>query len=114
MAAADEVPVTHNRGAFEHIAKLADVSRPSITLEKLADFGVYAANLTAVFGIEVPQNVFDEQREVLLAIAQGRQMNVKNVQAEIEILPELGVRHGLLGIFVRSREHAHIHRRLDL
>src|SRR2546427_4794692 len=104
MTAADEVPVTDNHGAFEHIAQLADVSRPGIIVEKLADFGIHTANLAAVFGIEVAQNMLDEQGEILLAIAQRGQVNMKDVQAEIQILPELAVRNGLLGILVGGSE----------
>ena len=38
-------------------------------------------------------------------------MNVKHVQAEIKILAQLAVGHGLLGFFVGRGEHAHVHRR---
>src|SRR5579863_9991689 len=82
MAAADQVPVTHDDGAFEHIAQLADVSRPGVIVKKFADFRIDAANLPAVFGIKVAQNVLDERREILFAIAQCGQMNVKNVETE--------------------------------
>ncbi len=61
MAAADKIPVTNDHGAFEDIAQLADVSRPGVTVEKLADFGINPANLTAMFGIEVAQNVLNQQ-----------------------------------------------------
>src|SRR4029077_4841761 len=114
MAAADEVSVAHNHGTLEHIAQFADVSRPSITVEELADFGIHTANLTAVFGVEVAKNVLDERGYILLTIAQGGQMNMKDVQAEIEILPELAVRDRLLGVLICGGKDAHIHRRLDL
>ena len=38
-------------------------------------------------------------------------MNVKHVQAEIKILPKFALGHGLFGVFVGGREHAHVHRR---
>ena len=41
-------------------------------------------------------------------------MDVKHVQAEIEILAKLAVRDGLFGVLVGGREHAHIHRRFGL
>src|SRR5260370_14902393 len=113
IAAADEVPVTNNDGMGERGAKFADVSRPSIAVEELADFGIHTANLTAVFGIEVAQNVLDERGNILLAIAQSGQMNMEDVQPEIEILPELAVRNRLFGVLIRGGEDAHIHRRLD-
>ena len=114
MAAADELPVTHDHGALENIAQFAHVARPGVAVKKLAHFGIDAANLPAVLGIEIAQNVLDQQGEIFLAIAQGRQMNVKHVQAEIEILPKLAVRNSLLGIFIGGREHAHVHRRFGL
>src|SRR5260370_28225050 len=113
VAAADEVPVTHNPGTVERVAQFADISRPSIAVEELADFGIHPANLTAVFGIEVAENVLDERGNILLAIAQSGQMNMEDVQPEIEILPELAVRNRLFGVLIPDGQDAHIHRRVD-
>ena len=69
MAPANEVAVTHNHGTLENVAQLANVSRPGITVKKLADFCVNTANLTGVFDIEVAQEVLDQHGQIFLAIA---------------------------------------------
>ena len=83
-------------------------------MEKFADFGVDAANLAAVLGVEVAQNVLDQQGQIFLAVAQRRQMDVEDVQAEVEVLAKLAAGHGLLGILVGGGEHAHVHGRFGL
>jgi hypothetical protein len=55
-----------------------------------------------------------KQRDVSLSIAQRRQVNVKDVQAKIEILAKLALCHSLFRILVRCGEHAHVHRRFHL
>ena len=58
--------------------------------------------------------MLDQQRQIVLVLAQRRQVNVKHVQPEIEILAQMPVGDGLLGILVRGRQHAHVHRRFHL
>jgi hypothetical protein len=49
-----------------------------------------------------------ERRDVFGAIAQRWNVNVDDVETIEQILPELSVRHRLLEIPVRRREHVHV------
>ena len=44
-------------------------------------------------------------------LAQRRQMDVENVQAEIEVLAQMPIGDGLFGIFVGGGDHADVHGR---
>ena len=79
--------------------------------EDIHHFRADSADMPAVLGVDVAQNVLHEQGDVFFVIAKRRQVKMKNVQPEVEILPQLAVADGLLGIFVRCRNHAHVHGR---
>ncbi len=82
--------------------------------ENVQNFRADSANVLAVLGVDVAQNVLHQQGNVLFVIAQRRQIDVEDIQPEIKILPQMAAADRLFGIFVRGREHAHIHRRLGL
>ncbi len=67
--------------------------------------------MLAMLGVDLLQNVVDQQRNVFLMIPQRRQMDVKHIQPEIQILAQLSLPHGMFRILVRGRQHPHIHGR---
>src|SRR5205823_1375518 len=71
-------------------------------------FGADAADVLAMLGVDVAQNMLHEKRDVVLVFAEGRQVNVKDVQAEVEVLAQLTIADGLLGVFIRRSDHAHV------
>src|SRR6266566_78090 len=109
--ARDQLFLAHDGRALQSVAQFADVSRPGMPHEDIHHFRADSADMPAVLGVDVAQNVLHEQGDVFFVIAKRRQVNVKNVQPEVEILPQLAVADGLLGIFVRCRNHAHVHGR---
>ena len=109
--ARDQVFFAHDRGALEHVAQLANVARPGVAAEDVEHFGADAADVVAVLGVDVAKDVFDEQRNVVFVIAQRRQVNVEDVEAEEEILAQLAGADGFLGIFVGRGEDANVDRR---
>ncbi len=82
--------------------------------EDIQNFRANTANVLAVLCVHVPQNMLDENRDVVLMLAQGRQMDVKHIQAEVEILAQLSAAHSLFCIFVRRCQHTHVDRRFAL
>ena len=82
--------------------------------EHFEHLGIHAANLASVLCVDIAQHMLDQQRDVVLAFAQRRQMNVEYVQAEIEILAQLALCYSLLGLLIRRGKHAHVHRRFHL
>ena len=67
-----------------------------------------------MLGVEIAQYGFDQQRDILFVIAQRRQMNMENVQAEIKVLANFAFGHGAIGIFVGGRDYAHVDRSFAL
>jgi len=84
----DAITVEHER-PLDDILQLANVSRPGVAAENVKHFGADAANVFAVLGVHVTKDVFDEERNVVFMIAQRRQVNVEDVEAEEKILPQL-------------------------
>ena len=57
------------------------------------------------------KQMIDQQRQICFVLPQGRKVDVKHVQTEIQILAQMAVGDSLFGIFVGGGEHAHVHRR---
>ena len=76
----DEVPLGQDRRALDDVAQLADVAGPRIVLEKVHRLLVDRAHRFAVARVELVEEVLHEQRNVLLAIAQRRQLDGEHVQ----------------------------------
>ncbi len=70
-------------GALQNIAQFANIARPRVAHENVEHFRADAADVFAVFGVDVTQDMLDEQRNVFFVFAQRRQIDVENVQAEI-------------------------------
>src|SRR5579871_4176935 len=105
VRAPDKFPVAHDRGSLDHVAQFANIPWPRVVLEHLRDLGIDPADLPAMLGVHIAQQMLHEQRQILLAIAQWRQINVKDVQPKVEVLPKLALRNRLLGILIRRREY---------
>src|SRR5208283_5361443 len=66
------------------------------------------------FAFDVPQHVLRQQRYIFLVFAQRRQVNVKHIQPEIQVLAQMPAGHRLLRVLVGCRKYAHVHRRFHL
>ena len=54
----------------------------------------------------------DQQRDIIEALAQRRHIQDTRLQAIIEILPQLTVLNGFLGIAIGGCYHSHVNRHL--
>jgi hypothetical protein len=100
--------LSHIIGALERVAQFADISRPRVAHENVEHFRADAADVLAVLGVDVAQDVLDEKGNVLFVFAKRRQVNVKDVQAEVKVLAQLAAADGLLRIFVGGGYDAHV------
>ena len=80
--ARDQLFFAHDRGALENVAQFANISRPGVAHENVQHFRADAAHVLAVLGVDVAQDVLDQQRDIVFVFAQRRQIDVKDVQAE--------------------------------
>src|SRR5262249_34924190 len=95
-------------GALERIHQLADVAGPAIRDERTLGLRREAQTGTVVPGGERPQQVLDQRADVLRAIAQRRQPERDDVQAEEEVLAKPSRTHLGLEVAVRRRDDADV------
>ena len=53
--------------------------------------------------------MFDQQRNILLTLPQGRHRQLDHVQPVVEVAAEGSLRHHILKIFIGRRQHPHVH-----
>ena len=86
----------HDDHTFDTIAEFADIARPVVSGECVQCLGCHTCDVRTVFRIEQVQVVFDQQRYVFAALAQGRHVDVQDVQPEIKVLAKItGIDHSL-------------------
>ena len=112
MLAGDEAGPAQDYRALDHVAQLANVSRPGVALEVLLGVGSQAAHLTIVLSVELLDERARQQRDVVLAVTQGRQVDREDVEPIEEVLAKLVRADRLRRHAVRRGDHAHVH--LDL
>ena len=90
--------------AFDHVAKLSDISRPCVRLESLQalwpEFQATAAKIRRKFF----QQVFGEHRNVFLARAQGRKGQGNRTDAKVKIVPEFLFTYQMANVLMRGRQ----------
>src|SRR5712664_266309 len=108
--ARNQIFLAHDGRALQYIAQLADVSRPGVSHENIHHFRADPSHMLPMLGVHVAQNMLDEPWNIVLMLTQRRQVDVKHIQPEIKILPQMAAADGLLGFFVCRRKNAHVHR----
>src|SRR6185369_14952395 len=79
---------TQNR-LFQHVLKLADVPRPMVGAQAIHGFGSYASDTPAELAAEPLNIVLGQQRNVITAFTQGREVDREDTQAVVQIEPKL-------------------------
>ncbi len=97
-----------DRRVFQRVAQFADVPRPRPRLEERERFG--RQNARRVRDAELAEEVFGQRRDVVHAVAQRRQVDRVDVQAEEEVVPETALAHCGREVRVRRGDDPHIHR----
>ena len=108
----DEIAFGQDRRALHDVAELTNVPRPEILLEQVDRFLIHGADRLAVALVELRQEVLGQQRDVLPAIAQRRQLDGEHVQPVIQVLAQLARLDRLHRVDVGCGNHPHIHRLL--
>src|ERR1017187_5960781 len=97
-----------NNEALDNVPELAHVARPRKPLTDLQRLGGHPLASPLMLRRELLEETLDQQRDVLRPLAQRRHDNRHDLQAVEEVLAELALRHRLLELLVRGREHSHI------
>ena len=61
-----------------------------------------------MFLVELADEMLSEQRNILLAIPQRRQVNRKHGQAVVEVVPNFSFAQSVAGFLVRGRNHTDV------
>src|ERR1700745_2605824 len=82
IARANLRTLRHQHGALDRMVELANVARPRMIGRKLQRDRLETFELLAITLRRLPQEMVREERNVFLALAQRREMNLDRVQAE--------------------------------
>ena len=106
----DETFGSRHRAALDDVLEFADVARPGVVHHRGEGFRAdFLRDETAV-GREAGQKVLDEQRDVVLALAQRRHDQMDDVEPVEEVFAELPLRDHVAQVPVGRRDHAHVRR----
>ncbi len=91
-------------GMFQGVPKLADIPQPRERRQE----GRGGREDRHPGGFEAAEKMFGQRQNVLTPFAQGRQVNLEDVQAEEQIVAETAVGDAPFQVLMRRRQHAHI------
>src|SRR5579885_598427 len=94
---------------LDHVAELAHVTRPGVAHELGERLVREAVDALLAGHLAVPQELADEQRDVLDALAQRRNAQRHDVDAVVEVLPHPSLRHELGQVHVGRADDPHVH-----
>ena len=90
-----------HHGIFDDVLQLPDISRQRMPHQLLQCLFRHTARLAPTLGVELPDEVLDQQRDVLAALRQRWQFDFDDVKSIEEIFPEPPqgnlLRQGLIG-----------------
>ena len=89
------IPFAQDDSAENGVFELAHIAGPGIGLEHRQGVRLDAAHFAAFFGGKARDEVIDEGRDVVFAVAQGRNHDRKDIEAIIQILAEAAGLHHL-------------------
>ncbi len=93
---------------LQHALHLADVPRPGVAEQSLQCLRGDLAHLPAPLSAPPPQVKLDQQRQVITALAQRRQVNREDTQPVIQVQPELAFVAPGFQVAVGSGDQAHV------
>ena len=99
---------SHDHAVLDCGPQFADIARPVVSGEAFEGIrGHLAERFVILFG-RLAQEVDDERRDVLPAVAQGRQVDLDNVEAEEKVFAEFAFGHHFGEVAVGRGEEAHL------
>ena len=93
---------------LHQVAQLADVAGPGVAFEPLAGGGGELRRAAAGAAAELAQEMLGQQQHVVAAVAQRRQLERHDVEAEVQVLAESLGADQLGQLLVRGGQHADV------
>ena len=110
VLALDLLALAAHRGELQGVDQLADVSGPAVGHKQV--HGLVGDRCYRLVGVlaDVLEQLLDQKRDVLAALAQGRQVYGHHRQPVEEVLAELVLLDHLAQVAVGGADHPHVHR----
>jgi hypothetical protein len=93
---ADQAVMAEDEGALDDVLELTNIARPVVSHEQRQGFGLDTLDRPALQAIEAADEMLDQERQILLAAAQRRQLDADHVDTVVEVLAQRA-RADLLG-----------------
>ena len=107
----DVAALTEDEGVLDDVLQFADVAGEIMAHERGQGLVRYADDVLALLGAVFADKMLDEQGDVLLALAQGRQADLDHVEPVEQVVAEGARPHQRLQVAVGGGDDAHV--RLD-
>src|ERR1700730_17026379 len=104
----DASTLTQDGRALERVVKLADVARPLVAQQHLPRFWRKTRGRAPRRSAEFLQERVGQKRDVATALAQGRNVDIEDLQPIKQILPEASLSDSPLQITIARGNHADI------
>src|SRR4051812_36849536 len=101
--------MTVKQDPFNNITKFPNIARPVIPQQTSERIVLESAHIRAQAGVKLLYRVARDQRDVGSPVAQGRQMDSRNVQTEKKIAAEKARAGHRIQIAMRSRRDPYVH-----
>src|SRR5690606_25472876 len=105
----DDLAAREPGRALAGVPPLTDAAGPAVPLEHVERLGREAAEVRAAARRVAVEEVHRQERDVLAAVAQRRELDVDGVEAVVEVLAEVALGDLRLEVLVRRRDDADVH-----
>src|ERR1041384_5326300 len=99
---------TDDHRSFDYVAKLADVARPGMKLQRFESRMAQETCRASVFLRELRDQVLREQWQIFFSLVQRGKMNAEDVETIEQIAAELAFGNGLMWLTIGGGEQAHV------
>src|ERR1700686_1456385 len=102
----DEPTLTQDCRALEHVVKFADVAGPLVAQQHLPRLWRETRGRAPRRSVEFLQECVGQKGDVTTALAQGRNVDIEDLQPIKQILPKAAVRDSPVQVAVARSNHA--------
>ena len=98
-----------DRGPLDHVAELADVAGPVVAFEQPHGGRRHGLHSAVIARVELVDERLDQERQVVLALAERRQREAEHVEPVVQVLAQPSLADGHHRIDVGGGNHPHVH-----
>src|SRR5258705_2518724 len=104
----EDVAASENEGPLDHVLELADIAGPTIALEDREGFRTDRFHRLAELGGDFPDEVRGQERDIVAALAERRQVDRDDVESIEEVLAKNTVGYRLGHVAIGRGDQPHV------